>query len=217
MGDTEPLPPNQTSRTSELGPVVIPLLKGVVYRNADQNRWLTLIRLQHDLRDYVSVLGLEPVIDEAEGYAFLRTPPGADDDADEALPRLAARRRLTFGVSLMLALLRKRLVEADAHGGDVRLVLTRSEIVDLVSLFQSSSTNEVRLQDRAEADIKKVVELGFLQPLQSNTRRGEEPAFEVRRVLQAFVDAQWMADFDARLAEYRTMLGRPPGEGAGDE
>ena len=26
--------------------------------------------------------------------------------------------------------------------------------------------------------------------------------FEVRRILKAFVDAQWLADFDGRLAEY---------------
>ena len=32
------------------------------------------------------------------------------------------------------------------------------------------------------------------------------PSFEVRRILKAFVDAQWLADFDARLAAYKLHL-----------
>jgi hypothetical protein len=31
-------------------------------------------------------------------------------------------------------------------------------------------------------------------------------AYEVRRILKAFVDAQWLADFDARLAAYQGQL-----------
>jgi hypothetical protein len=30
--------------------------------------------------------------------------------------------------------------------------------------------------------------------------------YEVRRILKAFVDGQWLADFDARLGEYREQL-----------
>lgn len=201
MDDTTFLAPAPTNH--DLGQLVVPLLKGVMYRDVDPTWWLALGRLQGQVDDYVAVLGLELVLDEAEGYAFLRTPPGTDDSED-ALPRLVSRRRLTYGVSLLLALLRKRLAEADTEAGDARLVLTRGDIVDLVAVFQPSSTNEARLQERVESDINKVVELGFLRQLRTPGRRGEDPTYEVRRVLKAFVDAQWMADFNARLAEYRT-------------
>ena len=194
------------STPMDLGPIVIPLLKGVLYRSADENRWLALLRREGELRDYVRVLGLEVMVDEAEGYAFLRTPPLADDAeaaSDDALPRLMSRRRLTYGVSLLLALLRKRLAESDAQGGDALLVMTRREIADLVAVFLTSSTNEAKVADRVEKDIAKIVELGFLQPIGARTRRGEEPSYEVRRILKAFVDAQWMSEFADRLAEYR--------------
>ena len=57
-----------------------------------------------------------------------RRRPG-DEDAPR-LPRLVARRPLSYPVSLMLALLRKRMAEFDASAGDTRLVLTRDEILD---------------------------------------------------------------------------------------
>ena len=184
-----------------LGPLVVPLLKGVVYRETDEQRWQQLLSTQITVRDYVSVLGLELYLDESEGYAFLRTPPDADEEAD--VPRLVSRRRLTYGVSLLLALLRKRTAEFDATSSDTTLVMTRAEITDLVAVFQPSATNEAKQQDRVGRDIEKIVDLGFLRPLQQRARRNEEPSYEVRRILKAFIDAQWMADFAERLEEYR--------------
>ena len=35
---------------------------------------------------------------------------------------------------------------------------------------------------------------------------------EVQRILKAFVDAQWLAEFDARLAGYRAHLAGQPDE-----
>jgi hypothetical protein len=32
--------------------------------------------------------------------------------------------------------------------------------------------------------------------------RGQDDQFEVRRILKAFVDAQWLAEFEQRLAAY---------------
>jgi Domain of unknown function (DUF4194) len=206
--DTAPTGMGEVSAASAaLGAVVIPLLKGVVYRDGDQTRWLSLLRDQAAARDHLRVLGLELIIDDAEGYAFVRSPARDDgDEADDALPRLVARRPFTFSVSLLLALLRRRLAEADASGGDSRLVLTRAEIVDLVSVFLPTSANEAKIIDRVETDIGKVVDLGFLHRLAGHARRNEEPRYEVRRVLKAFVDAQWLHEFDARLAEYRQTL-----------
>ena len=51
-------------------------MKGVVYRDTHDRAWKHLLQLQPQVRDYVEVLGLQVVIDEAEGYAFLRQRPG---------------------------------------------------------------------------------------------------------------------------------------------
>ena len=188
----------------DLSALAITLLKGVIYREGDERLWGGLLNLQARVRDYVSFLGLELVLDEAEGYAFLKSrPETAEDEAAVKLPRLVARRPLSFPVSLLLALLRKKLAESDAGGGDTRLVLTREDIVELVRVFLPDSSNEARLIDQIDTHLNKVIELGFVRRLKA---AGSPSGFEVRRILKAFVDAQWLADFDARLADYQAQL-----------
>ena len=186
---------------ADLSAVVIPLLKGVTYRADDAAHWSALLQLQGRVRDHVAVLGLELILDEAEGYAFLRSRPDPEDDAAPKLPRLVARRPLSFAVSLLLALLRKKLAEFDAAGGDTRLILSREQVAELLRVFLPEGSNEARLIDQVDAQLNRIVDLGFVRRL-----RGQEQMFEVRRILKAFVDAQWLADFDTRLAAYRAQL-----------
>lgn len=78
-------------------------------------------------------------------------------------------------------------------------------MVELIRLFLPDSSNEAKLVDQIERHINKVVELGFLQRLKSSTA-GSQPSFEVRRIIKAFVDAQWLAEFDSKLESYRQQL-----------
>ncbi|MER2624062.1 MAG: DUF4194 domain-containing protein [Accumulibacter sp.] len=188
----------------DLSALVIPLLKGVIYQEADAGLWNALLTLQSRVRDYVAVLNLELVLDEAEGYAFLRSRPEPDDASTPRLPRLVARRPLSFPVSLLLALLRKKLAEFDTSGGDTRLVLARDEVAELMRVFLPEGSNEARLIDQIDAHLGKVIELGFLRRLKVGP--GQPTMVEVRRILKAFVDAQWLAEFDQRLAGYRALL-----------
>jgi len=122
-------------------------------------------------------------------------------------PRLVARRPLSYPVSLMLALLRKRMAEFDAVGGDTRLVLLRDDIAELMRVFLPDGTNEARLIDQVDSTITKVVDLGFLRRLKGSVGTSQDSGrYEVRRILKAFVDAQWLADLDARLDQYRSAL-----------
>ena len=187
----------------DLSAVVVPLLKGVVYLEESPELWNSLLNLQAAVRDYVAVLGLELILDEAEGYAYLRSRPVAEDDAAR-VPRLVARRQLSFPVSLLLALLRKKLAEFDAAGGGTRLILSRDEVAELIRVFLPAGSNETRLIDQVDGYLNKVVDLGFARRL-----RGQEEMFEVRRILKAFVDAQWLNELDQRLAAYQERLGRP--------
>jgi len=192
----------------DLSQVVIKLLKGVVYEEDDRKLWQQLLSLQPRVRDYVAVLGLELMLDEAEGYAWLRTRPVAEGETE--LPRLMARRPLSYPVSLLIALLRRKLAEVDSQGGELRVILDRQDIVDMLRTFLPESSNEARLVDKIDGYLNKVAELGFIRGL-----KGQNDKIEIRRILKAYVDAQWLEAFDRRLQEYREHLA--PSEAGADE
>ncbi len=179
--------------------VLISLMKGVLHAETDAKQWQALIDLQPRVRDHVAPLGLELMVDEAEGYAYLRQRVASTGEPE--LPRLVARRPLGYQVSLLLVLLRKKMVELDAQGEGTRIILGREQIVDMVRILLPETANEARLMDRLDAHLNKIVEMGFLRRL-----RGKDDQFEVQRILKAFVDAQWLGDFDRRLAEYAGQM-----------
>lgn len=175
----------------------------------DPKLWQHLLDLQARARDYVAVMGLTLMLDEAEGYAWLQTMSAPE--GTPPLPRLVGRRQLSYPVSLIIALLRRKLTENDAQGSDSRLIISRDDIVEMTRTFLPEGSNEARLVDRIDAHINKILDLGLMRRL-----RGQDKMFEVRRIMKAFVDAQWLSEFEARLKEYRGHL-QEAGAAAGGE
>ncbi len=136
---------------------LIALIKGVVFRETDPALWQDLEEGQMAVREYVRVLGLELVLDESEGYAWLKTLEPVE--GEEPLPRLVGRRKLSYPVSLIIALLRKKLAENDAAGQDPRLILSVEEIADMGRIFFTSGSNEAKFLDRIESHLNKIAEL----------------------------------------------------------
>lgn len=182
--------------------VVTHLMKGVVYQDLHPKVWRHLVQLTPQVRDHVAVIGLTLVVDEAEGYAYLRSLPDDELPDDQQVPRLIPRRALSFHVSLLLALLRKRLAEFDAADSGTRCVLTREQIVEMVTVFLPAGGSEARMTDQIDTLLGKVVDLGFLRRV-----KDQDGAYEIRRILKAFVDAQWLSGFQEGLDRYAEQLG----------
>ena len=56
---------------------------------------------------------------------------------------------------------------------------------------------------------RRIVDLGFLRRMKAAAGAaapGAQTTFEIRRILKAFVDAEWLAELDARLAAYQAEL-----------
>ncbi|NCC77957.1 MAG: DUF4194 domain-containing protein, partial [Clostridia bacterium] len=73
-------------------------------------------------------------------------------------------------------------------------------VVELIRIFLPAGSNEARLIDQVETHLNKITDLGFVRRL-----RGQNQMYEVRRIIKAFVDAQWLSDFNARLNDYRQL------------
>ena len=189
----------------EYGIPAVYLLRGVLYRQQEQP-WDLLLRYRRRLQDYFAVLQLELIVDEAEGYAYLRqrrTDEETEDEKEDAaslrdFPRLISRRPLTYPLTLLCVLLRKRLLEFEAEGNDVRLVVSAAEIVDMVRLFwEESGTNERKREDKVHQQINRLVEYGFLQPL------GNAPdKYEVNRILKAYITIDKLKEVLEKLKVY---------------
>lgn len=191
----------RTLQEQQTALAIIRLMNGVVYQELDEDVWQALHRHTAAVKDHFASIGVEVVIDDAEGYAYLRAHP--ESETERPLPRLVARRALPYHDSLLLVLLRKRLVEFETTGGETKLVVTREELISMLQIFLADTQDEARAVDRIDTIIRRVTEMGFLRPL-----RGEENTWEVMRILKAYVDAQTLADFEAKLAEYAAAAGR---------
>ena len=185
---------NQMSRP------LIALMKGVVIRENAPPVWQSLLATETVIRDYVRIMGLDLIVDEAEGYAWLRTH--VPEEGETPLPRLINRRQLSYPVSLIIALLRKKMAEHDAAGDDTRLILSVEEISDAVRVFFPPGANEARAVDKLNTHLNKIAELGFIRRL-----KDQKDHIEVIRILKAFVDAQWLNEFDNRLKAYMEQSG----------
>ena len=186
---------------NRLSVVLITLLKGVLYRDEQEKVWQDLVKLQTAARDYLAVLGLELKLFEDEGYAWL-VHSVQDESEQPGLPKLVTRRPLSYAVSVLLALLRKRLLEFDALGHDSRLVISLEDIQQDVQAFLPVGSNEAKLIDQLQTHINKVVELGFLKKLKP-AYEGAPQTYEVRRIIAGFIDSQWLDQLQTRLAEYQ--------------
>jgi hypothetical protein len=154
------------------------LLREPVYRE-DGELWLTL-RAQHDeIRHYFRQIGQELVLDEGEGYAFIRQ---LEIEGEDRIPRLVQRRALSYLATLLLVALREEFLRFDSSASDsTRLVKTRDELRNLVADFLSETTNQVRDTARVDAAIARLGELGFIRQIGS----AERDTFEVMRIVKA--------------------------------
>ena len=185
----------QILKENRLSPVLIHLLKGVLYRDQHPQVWHDLEALEAKVVDYFKTVGLDLMVDEAEGFAYLKQ---IEWEEESDMPRLIQRRPLSFPVSVLCVLLRKKMVEADAGGGGSRVVLTHEEIVSMMRVFSRDRPDEVFTENQIGLHIRKAEDLDLLKALKS-----DPPAYEVRPIIKALVNADWLQNLDERIKAYR--------------
>jgi hypothetical protein len=154
------------------------LLVAPVYHE-DISLWETLRAERDHISHYFRQIGQELVIDEAEGYAFLRQ---IEPDGEERVPRIGRRQVLGYTATLLLVCLREELARFDASPGDsTRLVRTKQQLRELVGQFLRESNNQVRDLRTVDGAIKRLEELSFLRTLGA----AESETFEIMRILKA--------------------------------
>ena len=185
---------SQSLDFSDLSFILVKLLREPIYRE-EKDDWEVLRAQQEKVRHYFRQIGQELVMDEAEGYAFLRQ---LEFEGVDRIPRLNRRMPLTYQATLLLVCLREEFCRFDTTSPDAtRLVKTRGELQDLVSAFLPESTNQVRDLGRIDTAIQRLKELGFL------TQINDAPEeFEVMRIVKAKLGPNELEAIKKRLKEY---------------
>ena len=159
------------------------------------------------MEDYVSKIGLTLIVDQTDGYAYLKQQTFTEDHLE--IPRLIPRHPLSYPVSLLLVLLRKQLLEFDSKGNEQRFILSKQDIIEKLRPYLADTSNEVKQAKEIESYIKRIEDMGFVRRL-----KGSDDQYEILRIIRGFVDAQWLADMDDLLKTYQTYVAgtQPKGE-----
>jgi hypothetical protein len=176
-------------------PVILKLLQGVIY--SDDPHWDRLQSYLTPIRDYFGKIGLQVQNYEIEGFAYLEQPDPDPDDRTEVLPRLTARRHLSFKTTVLCVLLREQLRLFDTSDATGRLVLSIETLRDLLQPYLPEGNNEEKFRREVDGLVKQAVELGFLRRLS-----GQDENYEVRLVLKAKIDADMLDSLQQKLATY---------------
>jgi len=175
--------------------VLARLLLQPIYRE-DGSLWEVLRAERDVVTHYFRQIGQELVIDEAEGYAFLRQ---IEPEGGEVVPRVGRRQSLGYTATLLLVCLREELARFDVAPGDsTRLVRTRQELREMVSQFLRETNNQIRDVRTIDGAIRRLEELTFLRvfgPLEADT-------FEVMRILKARFGPSDLEQVKDRLARH---------------
>ncbi len=183
-----------TERELLFSKALVTLLREVVVKG-ESSVWNTVTARRGEIGDYMAKLGLYLVVDEDNGYAYLK-------QADEpGLPKLIRRMPLTFFQSLFLVMLRNEINEFDAAHGDSYLVVEKTRILSYMRRYYGKITDEVKFENKINALINRAIEMKFIEPVES----GEE-AYEVKPILRSFIDAEWLSQFNDALKAYKTQL-----------
>jgi phosphoglycolate phosphatase-like HAD superfamily hydrolase len=175
--------------------VLARLLVQPIYRE-DGSIWDTLRAERESIIHYFRQIGQDVVIDEAEGYAFLRQ---IEAEGGETLPRVGRRQSLGYTATVLLVCLREELARFDAAPGDsTRLVLARQQLRELVHQFRRETNDQTRDVRAIDGAIKRLEELSFLRPFGPV----EADTFEVMRILKARFGASELQEVKERLARH---------------
>jgi hypothetical protein len=154
--------------------------------------WPVLVEHEDVIRQRLSELFLDLVIDREAGVAFTRQV----DAGDLEVPVLLRRSQLTFIDSIVLLRLRERLARAEAHGE--RAVVSGAELMDELAVFEpAGGTDHAGFAKKVKASIEKYKDRSILQKI-----RAAEDRYEVSPTLRLLFSADRI---EILLGLYRSM------------
>ncbi|MGN6491699.1 MAG: DUF4194 domain-containing protein [Agriterribacter sp.] len=179
-------------------PVFIKLLKGPV-EYLEKNTWEKLLQYKTELIAFLQQLGLTLVLDEQDGYAYIKHSVTEDDTTGVSWVQ---RRSLTYDESVMLVLLRDMMAEFEVGEATYReLIKKRREIKEYAELFFKENASRVKMLKDIDRLIDRAEENGFLERSENHDVTDEQK-FRIKKIIKARVDSEILEQFKQQLTTY---------------
>lgn len=139
-------------------PALVRLLRGVIYAE-EEKYWSLVQNHRHDIEDYFLKVGLLLTIVDGEDFAYLRTIP-ADEmpETYSGMPKLTRSQKLSFQVTLICILLRKRYTRHQENVGNLEppTVTLDDLFEEYHSIPEVARRDELKGRQHFETQFKKV-------------------------------------------------------------
>jgi len=186
-----------SSNLKEYSVAIVRLLKGTV--NSDDKVWDDVLLYRKPIQEYVNVIGLELIIKENKGYAFLKQFPIDDDDNTIGL---VSRKQVGFETSVLLVVLRQILEDFETNPLDFtgsEKFIDNEELINQIELFLPEKYDKVGYLKKLEDYIKRIEKLGYIKRVDSddlNTR------YRIHKIIKEKVNIDALEEFKKKLNEY---------------
>ncbi|NIG52835.1 DUF4194 domain-containing protein [Chitinophaga sp. Cy-1792] len=177
--------------------VFLKLMQGVIYEE-ERSYWKDLLSWQTELHKYLQQVGLQLVINEADGFARIVQPEN-EDNGEKQLPRLMRKAKLTYEATLLCIVLREALEEFDLKGNGTKLFLTQKEIKERLALFFKERHNRSKMLKDLNKPINSLLSIGILRVSREDVTNKELQQYEVKRVIKAIVNNEKLEEIKTKL------------------
>jgi hypothetical protein len=176
---------------------IVKLLKKTI--DNDDIVWEDILFYQTEIQEYISKIGLELIIKENDGYAFLKQ---FEIDNDKNTIGIASRRQVGFETSIVLVILRQIIEEFESDPTDFQVTdkfITESELKEQISFFLPEKYNKVKFLKQLDSYVKNVIKLGYLKESGTNLN---EKKYKIHKIIKEKVTLESLNEFKENLKQY---------------
>ncbi|MCC8409321.1 DUF4194 domain-containing protein [Mucilaginibacter sp. UR6-1] len=176
----------------------VKLLQGLIFED-QTDIWTEIIQYRLELTKYFEKIAIELIIDERDGYAYLKQV--LLDDLGTTIG-LIRRMPLSYELTLVCVLLREWLQEFEANDVEtVNLYITAKEFRDRLELFFKEKTNELKFIRELNSHLEACEKMGLLKLVDKGSADPDEHRYEVKRILKARITVEELTRFKKLLED----------------
>lgn len=185
------------SNLKEYSLAIVRLLKGTV--NSEDIVWDDVLFYRKSIQEYVNVIGLELIVKENDGYAFLKQFTIDDDDNTVGL---VSRKQVGFETSVLLVVLRQILEDFENNPTDFsgsEKFIDKEELIDQIELFLPDKYDKVGYLKELENYIKRIEKLGYIKRVSTDEFAVR---YKIHKIIKEKVNIDALEEFKNKLNEY---------------